>query len=50
MCLQGFGEETEGKVPPGRYGSRWERNIKMGLQELGWGSMDWTGSALHLTS
>ena len=20
---------------------RWEENIKMGLQEVGWGSMDW---------
>jgi hypothetical protein len=30
----------EGKRPLGRPRSRWEDNIKMHLQELGWG-MDW---------
>jgi hypothetical protein len=27
--------------PPGRPRRRWEDNIKMDLQEVGWGSMDW---------
>ena len=31
----------EGKRPFGRPRRRWEDNIKMGLQDLGWGSMDW---------
>jgi hypothetical protein len=33
---------TEGKRPLGRPRCRWEDNIKMDLQEVGWGS--WTGS------
>jgi len=33
--------EPEGKRPLGRHRRRWEDNIKMGLQELGCGSMDW---------
>jgi hypothetical protein len=32
---------TEGKRLLGRPRHRWEDNIKMGLQERGWGSMDW---------
>jgi hypothetical protein len=35
----------EGKSPLGRPRHRWEDNIKMGLQEVGWGSMDWTALA-----
>ena len=31
----------EGKKPLGRPRRRWEDNIKMGLQELGCGGMDW---------
>jgi hypothetical protein len=31
----------EGKRPLGRTRRRWEDNIKMGLQEVGWGT--WTG-------
>ena len=31
----------EGKKPHGRPRSRWEDNIKMDLQEVGYGSMDW---------
>jgi len=27
--------------PLGRPRCRWVDNIKMGLQELGWGNMDW---------
>jgi len=31
----------EGKRPLGRPRRRWEDNIKMGLQEVGCGGMDW---------
>jgi hypothetical protein len=31
----------EGRRPLGRPWHRWEGNIKMDLQDLGWGSMDW---------
>jgi len=31
----------EGKRPLGRPRFRWEDNIKMDLQEVGWGGMDW---------
>jgi len=31
----------EGKRPHGRPRSRWVDNIKMGLQEVGCGAMDW---------
>ena len=31
----------EGKRPVGRHRFRWEDNIKMDLQELGCGGMDW---------
>jgi hypothetical protein len=33
--------KPEGKRPIGRHGRRWEDNIKMDLQELGCGGMDW---------
>jgi len=33
--------KPEGKMPVGRPRHRWEDNIKMDLQEVGWGSMDW---------
>ena len=33
--------KPEGKRPLGRLRSRWEDNIKMGLQEVGCGGMDW---------
>ena len=32
---------SEGKSPLGRPKRRWEDNIKMDLQELGCGGMDW---------
>jgi hypothetical protein len=32
----------EGRRPLGRPRRRWEDNIKMDLQEVGWGGMDWT--------
>ena len=34
-------EKHEGKRPFGRPGRRWEDNIKMDLQEVGCGGMDW---------
>ena len=35
--IWGGGVEPEGKRPIGRSGHRWEDNIKMDLQDLGWG-------------
>jgi hypothetical protein len=37
--------KPEGKRPLGRPRRRWEDNIKMYLQEVGCGSMDWTDLA-----
>ena len=31
----------QGKRPLGRPRRRWEENIKMDLQEVGWGHVDW---------
>ena len=39
--IQGFVGKPEGKRPLGRTRRRWESNIKMDLQEVGWGGMDW---------
>jgi hypothetical protein len=36
--------KPEGKRPPGRPRRRWDHNIKMVLQEVGWG-MDWINLA-----
>ena len=33
--------KSEGKRPPGRPRRRWEDNIKMNLQKVGFGVMDW---------
>jgi hypothetical protein len=33
--------KPEGKRPPGRPRRRWEDNIKMDLQEVGCGGMEW---------
>ena len=33
--------KPEGKRPLGRHRRRWENNIKMDLQEVGCGGMDW---------
>jgi len=33
--------KPEGKRPLGILWRRWEHDIKMDLQEVGWGSMDW---------
>ena len=40
-CIQCFGGETEGKRPLGRPRRRREDNIKVDLQEVGCGSIDW---------
>jgi hypothetical protein len=37
--------KLEGKRPLGRPRSRWEDNIKMDLQEVECGGMDWIGLA-----
>jgi hypothetical protein len=38
--------KPEGKRPLGRFRRRWEDNIKMDLQEVGWrGSMEWVDLA-----
>jgi hypothetical protein len=41
MCVQGFGGNPEGKRPLRRPMCEWEDNIKMDLQEVGCGGMDW---------
>jgi hypothetical protein len=33
--------KPEGKRPPGRPRRRWEDDIMMDLQEVGYGNMDW---------
>jgi hypothetical protein len=33
----------EGKRPLGKSSHRWEDNIKVDLQDVGWGGMDWIG-------
>jgi 3-oxoacyl-ACP reductase-like protein len=38
-------EKSEGKRPMGIPRHRWEVNIKMDLQEVGCGEMDWIGLA-----
>ena len=44
--IQGFvGESLRKDRPLGRPGSRWEENIKMDLQEVGCGGMDWIAPA-----
>jgi hypothetical protein len=35
----------EGRRPLGRPRHRWEDNMKMDLQEVGWGGMDWIDMA-----
>jgi hypothetical protein len=38
--VQGFGGETREEEPLARPGGRWEYNIKIDVQEVGWGGMD----------
>jgi hypothetical protein len=35
--------KPEGKSPLGRPRRRWEDNVRMDLQEVGCGGMDWSG-------
>jgi hypothetical protein len=37
--------KPEGKRPLGRPRHRWEDNIRLDLQEVGFGSLDWIGLA-----
>jgi hypothetical protein len=37
--------KPEGRRPLERPRHRWEGNIKMDLQEVGWGGMDWINLA-----
>jgi hypothetical protein len=40
-----FVRKPEGKRPLGRPRHRWVDNIRMDLEEVGWGDMDWIGLA-----
>jgi hypothetical protein len=40
-CMQGCGEEHEGRRPLANHRHRWEDNIKMDLKEIEWNNMDW---------
>jgi len=39
--IQDSGGETEGKRPLARPRRRWEENVNMELQEMGWEGLDW---------
>jgi hypothetical protein len=39
-------EKSEGNRPLGKSRRRWEKNIRMDLGEVGWGSMEWTNLAV----
>jgi len=40
-CTEGLVGQPEGKRPLGRPSHRWEDNINMNLQVVGWRGMDW---------
>jgi hypothetical protein len=40
-CVQGFDGKASRKEPLGRPRRRWDNGIRMGLREIGWGSVDW---------
>jgi hypothetical protein len=40
-------EKPEGKKPFGRLRPKWEDNIKMDLEEVGWGCVNWIELALN---
>ena len=42
-CIRFLMGKTEGKRPLGRPRRRWVNNIRMDLQEVGCGYMDWIG-------
>jgi hypothetical protein len=39
--IEDFGEEPEGRRPLGRPRHRWEDTMKVDIQEVGCGGMDW---------
>jgi len=43
--VEGLGGKPEGKRPLGRPRRRWVDNIRMDLQEMGCGYVDWIGLA-----
>ena len=43
--IQGFHGKAEGTRPLGRIRRRWEDNIRMDLQKVGCGGMDWIAVA-----
>jgi hypothetical protein len=45
ICIRGFGGGPEGRNPLGKPRHRWEDNIKMNLQEVECGGMDWNDLA-----
>jgi hypothetical protein len=45
IMYRGLVGKPEGKIPLGRPRHRWENNIKMDLQKVGYGCMDWIGLA-----
>jgi hypothetical protein len=45
MCVRVLGGKPEGKSPLGRPRRRWEENMRMNLQDVGCGGMDWIGLA-----
>jgi len=47
VCRVLVGGKPEEKRPLGRHRFRWEDNIKMDLQEVGWGGMDWIDLAQY---
>jgi len=47
MRVQDFGEKPEWRRPLGRRRRRWEDNIKVDLQEVGCGDMDWIELVQH---
>jgi hypothetical protein len=40
-CIQGLVGKPKGRRPLGRPRCRWEDNIKMDLQKVGWGDTSW---------
>jgi len=44
-CIGSCWREPEGKRPLGRHRCRWVDNIRMVLQEVGCGYMEWIGLA-----
>jgi hypothetical protein len=40
-CIQGLVGRHDWKRPFGRPRSRWDDNVKIDLQEVGWGDMNW---------